>query len=118
MANNGSEAVFALIDINGHRRVPRKIAGRDGRFGYAVHPIGKGNDVSAATYTEDEKSMVQAVVLHDCGVRAVAIGGPQDGQVNTVGLTGRVIRGYWLCPSKAAWVAGAKVRPVNEGAGS
>lgn len=61
--------------------------------------------------------MVQALVLHGCGVRAVAVGGPQDGQVNTVGLTGRKIRGYWLCPSKVAWVVDAKLQPANESMG-
>jgi len=94
--------------------VPRKIAARDGRYGYAVHPVGKGNDTSTADYTEDEKALAQAVVLHGCGVRAVALGGPQDGQVNTLGLSGSKITGYWLCPSRANWLAGAKIRPVND----
>lgn len=114
MEDDSSGIFFALIDVNGYRCVPRKITARDGRFGYAVHPKGKGNDASAATYTVDEKAVVQAVVLDGCGVRAVAVGGPQDGQVNTLRLGARKIRGYWLCPSKASWVAGALVRPINE----
>ncbi|MEP7186867.1 MAG: hypothetical protein ABI767_13620 [Rhodanobacter sp.] len=116
MTNETSEVFFALIDSNGHRRVPRKISARGGRYGYAVHPVGRGNDASSANYTEDEKALVQAVVLHGSGVRAVAQGGPQDGQVNTLGLAGSQIKGYWLCPSKADWVAGAKLRPINEAA--
>ena len=105
---------FALIDKEGRRRVPRMINARDGRSGYAVHPPGKGNDTAAATYTRDEKAMVQAVVLHGRGVRAVAEGGPHDGQPNTLELGKRSIKGYWQCPSKFEWVRGAAVRPLNE----
>ena len=109
-----SEHFFALLDADGNRRVPVKITRRDGTYGYAVHPKGKGNDSSAAEYTEDEQKMVQAVVLHGRGVRARVEGGPHDGQVNTVALSGHVIKGYWLCPSRAAWLLDAAVRPINE----
>ena len=109
-----SEHFFALIDIDGNKRVPTKITRHNGAYGYAVHPEGKGNDASSADYTEDEKQMVQAVVLHGRGVRAKVLGGPHDGQTNTVGLGRRAIRGYWLCPSRATWVAGATLRPINE----
>ena len=104
-----SEDFFYLIDHGGNRRVPIKIAAKDGRYGYAVHPKGKGNDASAADYTTDEKRMVQAVVLQGLGVRCRARGGPHDGQQNTLGLTGRAIRGYWLAPNYRGWVAGAKL---------
>jgi hypothetical protein len=87
-----SEHIFYLIDHNGHRRVPYKIQARDGRYGYAVHPKGKGNDVSAAEYTEDLMQMVQAVVLHGKGVRARAFCGAKIGQGNTLGLSGQA----WL----------------------
>lgn len=110
-----SEHFFALIDANGNKRVPMKINRRDGGYGYAVHPIGKGNDASAAKYTENEQEMVQAVVLHGCGVRTKAVGGPHDGQTNTVSLGKRAIRSYWLCPTRMAWVAGSALRPINEG---
>ena len=116
MRNENSAAFFYLIDHAGNRYVPRKVAARDGRYGYPLHPVGKGNDTSAADYTEDEKKLVQQVVLHGRGVRSRAEGGPQDGQLNTVGLNGHKIRGYWLCPTKMDWVAGAKLRPENEGA--
>lgn len=115
MANDNSADFFYLIAHDGTRYVPRKVAARDGRYGYPVHPVGKGNDTSAADYTEDEKHLVQQVVLHGRGVRSRAEGGPRDGQSNTVGLSGSTIRGYWLCPSRSAWVAGAKLRPDNEG---
>lgn len=114
MANDSSADFFYLIDYAGNRYVPRKVTSRDGRFGYPIHPVGKGNDTSVADYTEDAKKLVQQVVLHGQGVRSRAEGGPQDGQFNTVGLSGRKIRGYWLCPSKVDWVAGARVRPENE----
>jgi hypothetical protein len=118
MHSKTSGNFFALIDTEGNRRVPRVIAAQDGRYGYAVHPPGMGNDASAADYTEDERKMVQAVVLHGCGVRAAAEGGPRDGQVNTLGLAGRAIKGYWLCPSRFDWVLGALSRPLNEGGGA
>lgn len=106
---------FFLIDTDGNKRVPMKVRRRDGAYGYAVHPVGKGNDASAALYTEDEQEMVQAVVLHGKGVRCKAVGGSCNGQTNTLALGKRAIRGYWLCSSRAAWIAGAKLRPVNEG---
>jgi hypothetical protein len=59
-----SEAFFYLIDRDGNRRVPIKIRRRDGEFGYAIHPPGKGNDALSARYTEDERELVEAVVLH------------------------------------------------------
>lgn len=110
-----SESWFYLIDQDGNRRVPCRMKSRDGRQGYAVHPKGKGNDSSAADYTEDAKRMVQAVVLHGRGVRARTRGGPQDGQINTVILGGRAIRGYWLAPEHREWVAGASVSPESRG---
>ncbi len=110
-----AESWFYLIDRDGNRRVPCKITSRNGRQGYAVHPRGKGNDASAADYTEDVRYMVQAVVLHGRGVRTRTRGGPQDGQVNTVTLGGRAIRGYWLAPGYREWVAGAAVLPEPQG---
>ena len=102
-----SEESFFLIDTAGHRRVPVVMKARDGREGFAVHPVGKGNDASAAEYTPDLKTVVQSVVLHGKLVRARAVGGPQDGQRNSVGLSGSSIRGYWLVPALRHWVAGA-----------
>ena len=101
-----SEGFFYLIDQDGNRRVPYKIQARDGRYGFAVHPKGKGNDASAAEYTEDNKRLVQAVVLEGKGVRAKAYGGSKDGQVNTLALSGNAIRGYWLAPEHHEWIAG------------
>ena len=105
-----SEDFFYLIDNDGNRRVPHKIQARDGRYGYAVHPKHKGNDSSAAEYTEDLKRMVQAVVLEGKGVRARAYGGSKDGQVNTLALDGKAIRGYWLAPEYLGWIPGG-IRP-------
>jgi hypothetical protein len=102
------EDVFFLIDRDGNRRVPVVMQARKGRReGYAVHPKGKGNDASAADYTMDLKKVVQSVVLHGKLVRARAIGGPHDGQVNALSLSGTSIRGYWLAPALRGWVAGA-----------
>jgi len=112
-----SEALFYLVDKDGNRRVPIKIRRRGGDFGYAIHPPGKGNDASSARYTEDERELVEAVVLHGRGVRTRAVGGPHDGQVNTVVLGKRAAPGYWLCPTRAAWIGGASRRPVNEAVG-
>lgn len=95
-----SEADFYLIDVNGNRRVPvkqRSHAG--GRFGYLILPPGKGNDSSAGEYTEDVERLIQCVVLDGRLVRAKVIGGDKDGQINSVGLGRRVIRGYWVAPS-------------------
>jgi hypothetical protein len=103
-----SENFFYLIDHAGNRRVPIMVTAKDGRYGYAVHPKGKGNDASAAEYTADEKRLVQAVVLEGRGVRCRALGGPQDGQVNTLGLGGRTVQGYWLKPDYRSLVAGAQ----------
>ena len=114
MTTNDSNAVFALIDTDGNRRVPSKVAAKHGPYGYAIHPRGKGNDASAAKYTEDERELVQSVVLHGRGVRAKVVGGDHDGQFNTVLLDGPSIRGYWLCPTRMSWVAGATQRPENE----
>jgi hypothetical protein len=105
---------FYLVDIDGNHRVPYKVMARHGPYGYALHPTGKGNDPKAAKYTEDERELVQAVVLHGRGVRARVIGGSMDGQPNTVVLGKQSIRGYWLCPTRMDWVAGAKQRPINE----
>lgn len=110
MATDSSD-IFYLIDHEGIRRVPHKIAARNGQFGYALHPVGKGNDASAADYTVDARRMVQAVVFEGKGVRTRAIGGPHDGQVNTLGLSGRKIRGYWLAPEYHDWVKGAARSP-------
>lgn len=90
--------------------------GKDDRFGYAIRAIGKGNDCSAAIYTEDEQLLVQQVVLHGKLIRCRATSGAQKGQTNSVGLARRAIRGYWLHPTKAGWVAGTTVWPTNEGA--
>lgn len=110
-----SESFFVLLDNEGNRRIPYKVAARHGPYGYALHPAGKGNDPKAAKYTEDERELVQAVVLHGRGVRARVVGGSKDGQPNTVVLGKTSIRGYWLCPTRMDWIADAKVRPVNEG---
>jgi hypothetical protein len=67
MANDDSADFFYLIDHTGTRYVPRMMAARDARYGYPVHPVGKGNDASAADYMEDEKKLVQQVVLHGQG---------------------------------------------------
>jgi len=116
MAHADSAHFFYLIDQGGNRRVPRKVKAQDGRYGYPIHPVGKGNDSVAAIYTEDDQMLVQQVVLHGKGVRCRAEGGPQKGQVNTLGLDRRTIRSYWLHPSKTAWIVGATKRPENEGA--
>lgn len=99
-----SEHIFYLIDYDGARRVPIQIKAGDGRYGYALHPKGKGNDAAAAEYTTDEKRLVQAVVLEGRGVRCRAEGGPHDGQRNTLSLFGRAIRTYWLHPDRQHWV--------------
>jgi hypothetical protein len=112
-----SRDFFALIDADGNKRIPKVITAADGRTGYALHQAGKGNDPQSADYTEDEKAMIQAVVMHGVGIRAVAEGGRLDGQVNTVSFSGKSkMVGYWLCASRWPWVEGAKVRPVNEAA--
>lgn len=109
-----SGAFFYLIDKEGNKRLPIKIRRRSGDFGYAIHPVGKGNDASSARYTEDERELVQEVVLHGRGVRTRAVGGAHDGQVNTVTLGKRAASSYWLCPTKADWIEGARHRPVND----
>jgi hypothetical protein len=114
MTSTRASTQFALIDVDGFHRVPKKIRARDGRYGYALHPSGKGNDASAATFVDEERTMVQAVVVNGMGVRTLASGGPQDGQTNTLFLEGSRVRGYWLCPSATAWISGAKIRPENE----
>lgn len=106
-----SEETFYLIDHDGFRRVPRIINARDGRRGFAIHPTGKGNDTSAAHFTEDLKTLVQEVVMNGKGVRTRAKGGPKDGQQNTLYLRGSSIRGYWLHPDHLDWVKGG-VQPV------
>lgn len=111
-----SEDFFYLIDHDGNRRVPILINARDGRHGYAIHPKGKGNDASAAEYTTDNKRLIEAVVLEGRGVRCRARGGPHDGQANTLGLSGRVIRGYWVAPEYLNWVQGAQL-PLNDDKG-
>lgn len=106
-----SEDFFFLIDNDGGRRIPYKKSSRDGRYGYNLLPPGKGNDISSAEVTEDEKRMVQGVVLDSLGVRARAESGQQAGQGNTLYLYGQRpsgIRGYWLAPHLRHWVAGAK----------
>lgn len=111
-AHDHSEESFYLIDHDGFARVPRIINAQDGRRGYAIHPVGKGNDTSAALFTTDLKTMVQEVVLNGKGVRARAKGGPKDGQMNTLGLSGKSIRGYWLHPDHLDWVKGATLPEV------
>lgn len=101
-----SEDTFFLIDHDGFRRVPRIVNAQDGRRGFAIHPAGRGNDTSAAHFTSDLKTMVQEVVLNGKGVRARANGGPRHGQQNTLGLSGKSIRGYWLHPDHLDWVIG------------
>lgn len=117
MKNENSTDFFYLIDHAGHRYVPRKVQERKNRrrYGYAIHPVGEGNNIDAAEVTEDEQRLVQQVVLNGKLVRTTVFGGEQDGQSNTVGFTGSRIRGYWLCPTKMGWVAGARLRPENEG---
>lgn len=100
------ESIFYLIDAEGRKRVPKKIRARSGAYGYAVHPIGKGNDSSAAIYTMDERWVVQQILLYGKGVRAVTIGGEKDGQLNTVYRHGRSITGHWLAPQQRAWIEG------------
>ena len=116
MKSKDSDSVFALIDMEGNRRVPCEIQAQHGPYGYAIHPAGKSNDAKSAKYTSDERELVQAVVLHGRGVRARVLGGDKDGQLNTVALGKQSIRGYWLCPSRLNWVAGASIRPLNDGA--
>lgn len=116
MAHEDSAHFFYLIDRDGNRRVPHKVKARDDRYGYAIHSAGKGNDSSAAIYTEDDQMLVQQVVLHGKGVRCRATSGPQKGQPNTLALARSTIRGYWLHPSKFDWIASATIRPENEGA--
>jgi hypothetical protein len=118
MAHEDSAHFFYLIDQDGNRCIPRKVKANDGRYGYPIHPVGKGNDASAATYTEDDQMLVQQVVLHGKGVRCRATSGPRKGQQNTLALGRRAIRGYWLHPSRIDWIAGAAIRPENEGAGA
>ena len=113
MKSETSEADFYLIDRSGNRRVPQQICATHGSSGYAIHPSGKGNDAQAARYVDDLKDLVQSVVLHGQGVRAVAKTGSQEGQRNTVYLGKRAIRGYWLAPDKHAWVHGATIGPEN-----
>lgn len=112
-----SRAFFALIDADGNKRIPVFTTAPDGRTGYAMYSPGKGNDPQSAEYTDDEKTMIQAVVLRGVGIRAVAEGGRLDGQVNTVSFSGKSkMVGYWLCASRWPWMEGAKLRPVNEAA--
>src|SRR5690348_169106 len=71
-----SEDFFFLIDTDGRRRIPFKQRNRtDGRYGYSILPIGKGNDPSAGEYTEDPIRLVQRVVLENQLVRAKVAGG-------------------------------------------
>jgi hypothetical protein len=114
MRKESTESVFYFIDHDGERRIPHVIRAKDGRVGYAIHPPGKGNDASAATYSIDVKLLVQSIVLHGQGARARRVDAKRP-QTNTVCLNGRAIRGYWLCPSKQGWVDGASARPINEG---
>lgn len=106
-----SEDFFFLIDTDGHRRIPFKQRNRtDGRCGYSILPVGKGNDPSAGEYTEDPIRLVERIVLDNQLVRAKVVGGKQDGQPNTVGLGRQKIRGYWLAPHLRHLVAGAVVQ--------
>jgi hypothetical protein len=116
MANDSSTDFFYLIDHAGNRYVPRKVQERENRrrYGYAIHPVGESNNIDAAEVTEDAQRLVQQVVLNNKLVRTTVFGGEQDAQSNTIGFTGSKIRGYWLCPSRMEWVAGAKLRPENE----
>lgn len=114
MSEDNSEIYFFLIDKEGNRRVPTKIRTKHGPYGYALHPIGKGNDPKAARYTEDPKELVQAVVIERLGVRAKAKNGPQKGQQNTLCLGEDTVAGYFLSKSKFDWIEGAEFRPMNE----
>lgn len=106
-----SEDFFFLIDTEGRRRIPFKQRNRtDGRYGYSILPVGKGNDPSAGEYTEDPIRLVQRIVLDNQLVRAKIVGGKQDGQPNTVRLGRQKIRGYWLAPHLRHLVAGAAVQ--------
>jgi hypothetical protein len=103
-----SESYFFLIDTEGRRRIPFKQRNRtDGRYGYSILPVGKGNDPSAGEYAEDPARLVQRVILDNQLVRAKVVGGKQDGQPNSVGLGRQAIRGYWLAPHLRHFVAGA-----------
>lgn len=110
--SNDSSALFYLLDHTGQRRVPHKVRARDGRYGYALHPRGKGNDASAAEYSEDVRRLVEAVVLEGRGVRCWAGDGPNIGQLNTLYLNGRAVRGYWLAPQHHDWVRAATQAPL------
>ena len=93
----------------------RRDLGDGNEYSLTLH-FERAGDIDAAIVTEDEQKLVQQVVLNNQLVRNTVFGGDQDGQSNTVGFTGGKIRGYWLCPSKWAWVSGARLRPLNEGA--
>lgn len=116
MKSSDSGDFFYLIDHAGNRYVPRKVQEQKNRrrYGYAIHPVGEGNNIDAAEVTEDTQRLVQQVVLNGQLVRTTVHGGDQDGQSNTVGFTGSKIRGYWLCPTKLDWVVGAQLRPESE----
>jgi hypothetical protein len=114
METENSELTFFLVDQEGHRRIPKKIRAKRGPYGYALHPKGEGNNPKAARYTEDLKELVQSVVLHGRGVRTVARSGSQRKRSNTLALGHKTVRGYWVCPSKRDWVAGAAIRPLDE----
>lgn len=106
-----SESFFFLIDVDGNRRVPFKQRNRDdGRYGFSILPIGKGNQPSAGEYTEDPTRLVQRVVLENRLVRAKVIGGEKDGQPNTVGLGRQAIRGYWLASHMRHLITGAAMQ--------
>jgi len=106
-----SDDFFFLIDTEGRRRIPFKQRNRnDGRYGYSILPVGKGNDPSAGEYTEDPIRLVRRIVLDNQLVRAEVVGGKQDGQPNSVGLGRKAIRGYWLAPHLRHLVAGAAMQ--------
>jgi len=83
-----SEDFFFLIDTEGRRRIPFKQRNRnDGRYGYSILPVGKGNDPSAGEYTEDPIRLVRRIVLDNQLVRAEVVGGKQDGGSQVAGQT-------------------------------
>jgi len=102
-----SESQFYMVDVDGNRRVPFKQRNRaDGRFGFSILPPGKGNDPSAAEYTEDVTTLIRRVVLDRQLVRARIVGGEHHGQINSVGLGRREVHDYWIAPQLRHLVAG------------
>lgn len=114
MGNDNSALDFFLIDNLGNKRIPFMIQAGHGPYGYALHPVGLGNQPKEAYYTTDLKELVEGVVLEGLGVRTKASKGPQKGQSNTLQLGEKTVAGYYLRKSLFDWVKGAEIRPLNE----